>query len=238
MNNGQVHLKRLRFLIFPFSIIAGGLFAARWDLIVKDSESYINYHNQVKVDDLTLEIHEAIELAVPWVVAVIYSYALWGKPLKFIHRSLRAVVVLAIAICWLYATIGDLTDLIPNRHDYTIFNCRNKKCYYGRVSSLIGAITGLTMVFEVYVAFKVGPLDLKFRKHQFSAHGGYNTDANVIVVRPDEVNFQAQPPMQQQHQFMQQDALTHIYVRPEPLHYQPLPAPPPTDSLLISSSPR
>ncbi|KAF9303216.1 hypothetical protein BGZ74_004187 [Mortierella antarctica] len=177
MNNGQVYLKRLRFLILPFSIVAGGLFAARWDIIVKDSKRYINYRKHNRAGGAVGRCS-------------LYTSALWGKPLKFIHRNLRAVAVLAIAVCWLYATIGDLTDLI-------------------------------------YVAFKVGPLDLKFRKHQFIAYGGYDTDANVIVVRPDEVNFQAPPPMQQQHQFMQQDAPTDVYVRPEPLQYQPSPAPPP-----------
>ncbi|KAF9329174.1 hypothetical protein BG006_007698 [Podila minutissima] len=110
-------------------IIAGGLFAARWDIIVKDSKPYINCRKQLIIYDLTLDTYEAIELVVPWVVAVLYTYALWGKPLKFIHRNLRAVALLVIAICWLYATIGDLADLIPNRHDYNTFECRRKECF-------------------------------------------------------------------------------------------------------------
>lgn len=80
MNNGQVYLKRLRFLILPFSIVAGGLFAARWDIIVKDSKLYINYHKQLIIYDLALDTHEAIELAVPWVVAVSTPTLCGGSP--------------------------------------------------------------------------------------------------------------------------------------------------------------
>ncbi|KAG0321376.1 hypothetical protein BG000_003248 [Podila horticola] len=195
MNHGQVHLKRLRFLVLLFSIITGGLFAARWDIIVEDNKRHNNFLGQKYIYELALgNTHEAIELAVPRVVVVLFTYALWGRPLKFIHKNLGAVVLLAIAVCWLYVTIGDLTDLIPDRHDYAILNCLKsyKECHHGRASSLIEAIAGPAMEFEVYVSFKIGPPDLKFRKHQFNVYGGYNSDANVIDVRPDEPQ-QCQP---------------------------------------------
>ncbi|KAF9317674.1 hypothetical protein BG003_000494 [Podila horticola] len=165
MNHGQVHLKRLRFLVLLFSIITGGLFAARWDIIVEDNKRHNNFLGQKYIYELTL-----------------------GNT-----RSNRAGT---IAVSWLYVTIGDLTDLITNRHDCAILYCLKsyKECHYGRASSLIGAIAGPAMEFEVYVSFKIGPPDLKFRKHQFNVYGGYNSNANVIDVRPDEVSSQAPLP--------------------------------------------
>ncbi|KAG0030436.1 hypothetical protein BGZ82_007439 [Podila clonocystis] len=89
MNSGQVHLMRLRRIILLFSIIAGALLAARWDALVKQDQEASN---------LTWSPNEKAELALPFVVVAFYIYDLWGKPLKFVHKYLRTVVVLGIAI--------------------------------------------------------------------------------------------------------------------------------------------
>lgn len=110
MNSGQVHLKRLRRITLLFSIVAGALFAVRWNALV--NQEYFIYRGRLK-----LRPHEKAELALPFIVAAFYIYTLWGKPLKFVHKYLRAVIVLGFAIGWLYTTIGVMTGHIINRYE-------------------------------------------------------------------------------------------------------------------------
>lgn len=93
----KVHQQRFRRVIPLLSIISEAPCAARWAIVTEYDRDEFRYMRQWYPDfdrELIWYTHENIESIVPFVVAVFYHYALWGKLLKYAHEFLRALMVL------------------------------------------------------------------------------------------------------------------------------------------------
>ncbi|KAG0043782.1 hypothetical protein BGZ89_006312 [Linnemannia elongata] len=140
---------------------------------------------------------------------IFYIVSLRGSGFQNVHKYLRTFLLLVPTIVVLYVTC----NYIHVRLDYGYaepFACgfiENYPCYLRFTYWFMELITALFVVIEIGVTLAWGPLEAQ--AHRFrGAKGGYDQNANVILVSPDQPYQQQQQYYypQQQQQFQQQQA--------------------------------
>jgi len=103
----------------------------------------------------------AASVALPYVVAAVYAYAIWG-PRRLVHIYIRGFLIVGLAVGWLYLVLSILAAItaLPSL-GYAIFD---KVCHARRSGETMGAMAGFLMVIEVVFTLKfgiVGPSSVK-----------------------------------------------------------------------------
>ncbi|KAF8929478.1 hypothetical protein BGZ58_008916 [Dissophora ornata] len=137
-----------------------------------------------------------------------YIYALKGKP--YLHKVLRAFFMLFLSVFILYISIRSIVGAVQYYPTGSAFTCDPSypPCYIYWAFTFICVITGFFAILELAVTLKTGPLQPG--SQQTYGRYGYGTEANIVVVSPD----QAQPGVYPQYQ-QQQPGM----VSPQPFYY-------------------
>lgn len=217
-DNRHANVWRLRLLLIPFTLVVGGLFAGSRSLTTQ------MYIQPPKWDPRNIS-----STFISFISFVTYVYAVWGA--TRIPTKVRTFLVFGLAYGMLFCT---LSILLLINDGYTsqkvILMCEpgDDPCQIMRTAQVLGSITGCMMVLEVIMTARLGPLDHSLRKHRYKAaggNGGYQTGANVVIVRPDYAPVQPQVlvPMQQPYPYQQPQQQQSFFPRHEEIQHHPLP---------------
>ncbi|KAI8602893.1 hypothetical protein EDD21DRAFT_403300 [Dissophora ornata] len=125
-------------------------------------------------------------------------------------RVLRAFFMLFLSVFILYISIRSIVGAVQYYPTGSAFTCDPSypPCYIYWAFTFICVITGFFAILELAVTLKTGPLQPG--SQQTYGRYGYGTEANIVVVSPD----QAQPGVYPQYQ-QQQPGM----VSPQPFYY-------------------
>ncbi|KAK5827794.1 hypothetical protein F5H01DRAFT_399391 [Linnemannia elongata] len=175
-----------------------------------------------------------------WVVLIsaigfflFYILSLRRSGFQNVHKYLRTFLLLVPSIVVLYLTCNaihlELQVYYDTRNGYddgVPFTCGeigDYTCYLQYTNLFMGLITALFVVMEIGATLAWGPLEAQ--AHRFrGAKGGYDQNANVILVSPDQPYQQQQQYYypQQQQQFQLQQAYSPYMQRLQHPPQQPI----------------
>lgn len=131
MIQGHTLLLRIRLAVLTLALTGGMLF----------STFYYYKFRGASLSVMGKYLPEVFAEALPYMVAAIYWYVLWGpKRFVLVYLYLRSLVILGLAASWLYLVLNELMHIESGPQ--MVFGCfvEYKACQVERASQVFGLV--------------------------------------------------------------------------------------------------
>ncbi|KAF9317673.1 hypothetical protein BG003_000493 [Podila horticola] len=142
---GQKYLRWSRWAVLVLVLATGLLY----------STFYYNEYDNTKITLSAEYLKDIAHEALPFIIAAVYGYALWGHK-RFVPIYVRAFSVVGLAGGLLYVSLEYFGNMSP-RYTGWLLGCHGDKiCQVLVASEFMGAAAGFLMLAEVALTLKFG----------------------------------------------------------------------------------